>query len=251
MVSPTVQYHVIAVPCCTVFSHHVVFHFNVRCFLQIPNLLHAAETSSLSFFFPSPCVTKQFEMRQLVTIFLIVIRLCCCWLSVLVRMETSEDVRECQVGRCLAVLGAGTHTRRRHLTHLPILWSLAEGNYSCGYHGDQPRPPYLGYLPHDRPQYIMCGCTHRLANPAANVIHSRVYILKCTPNFIPPSILYTSYICERKHMFRHAAQSAGPESCICNYLYYVIPFYSVVYIYNVIYHGFEHMVLNLKQSRLL
>ena len=45
------------------------------------------------------------------------------------------------------------------------------------------------------------------------------------------AVVYSdSYICERKHMFCHAAQSAGPGSCICNYLYYVIPFYSVVYI---------------------
>ena len=33
------------------------------------------------------------------------------------------------------------------------------------------------------------------------------------------AVVYSdSYICERKHMFQHAAQSAGPESCICNYL---------------------------------
>ena len=49
-------------------------------------------------------------------------------------------------------------------------------------------------------------------------------------------------------MFRHAAQSAGPGSCICNYLYYVILFYSVVYIMS--YHGLEHMVSNPKQLRL-
>ena len=45
------------------------------------------------------------------------------------------------------------------------------------------------------------------------------------------AVVYSdSYICERKHMFWHAAQSAGPGSCICNYLYYVIPLYSVHYL---------------------
>ena len=50
--------------------------------------------------------------------------------------------------------------------------------------------------------------------------------------FIPwLAVVYSdSYICERKHMFWHAAQSAGPGSCICNYLYYVIPLYSVHYL---------------------
>ena len=45
------------------------------------------------------------------------------------------------------------------------------------------------------------------------------------------AVVYSdSYICERKHMFWHAAQSAGPGSCICNYLYDVIPLYSVHYL---------------------
>ena len=62
--------------------------------------------------------------------------------------------------------------------------------------------------------------------------HMRSPTTAAVLQFIPwLAVVYSdSYICERKHMFWHAAQSAGPGSCICNYLYYVIPLYSVHYL---------------------